>query len=178
MEIVWSASHTLRRMKEIVTHVEMTALSQLIPAPPVPGLTLEPMDRDSPLIPGILARIGAAYDWKSSSRTEQDWAVWFAEHPDRTFWLLSSDGEPAGMVTCDLQRGGEAEIASFGLLPEFVGKGLGGFALTLGVQQAWALAPSVNRVWLHTSSMDHPNALPNYHRRGFRTFKTELGERG
>jgi GNAT superfamily N-acetyltransferase len=165
-------------VKEIVTYVEMTALGQLIPAAPVPGLTLEPVDRGSPLVPDILAWIGAAYSWKSARRTEGEWAVWFAEHPDRTFWLLSFEGEPAGMVTCDLHPGGEAEIATFGLLPEFVGKGLGGFALTLGVQQAWALAPSVNRVWLHTSTWDHPRALPNYHRRGFRTFKTEQGDRG
>jgi len=161
-----------------VTYVEMTAPSQLIPAAPVPGLTLEPADHGSPFIPGILARIGAAYKWESASRTEQEWVAWFAEHPDRTFWLLSLEGEPAGMVTCDLHPGDEAEIVTFGLLPEFVGKGLGGFALTLGVQQAWALAPVVNRVWLHTSTLDHPRALPNYHRRGFRTFKTEQRERG
>jgi GNAT superfamily N-acetyltransferase len=65
---------------------------------------------------------------------------------------------------------------TFGLLPEFVGNGLGGCALTLAVQRAWALGPPVNRVWLHTSSQDHPRALPNYHRRGFRTFKTEQVE--
>jgi GNAT superfamily N-acetyltransferase len=129
-------------VKETVTYVEMTALSQLIPAAPVPGLTLEPVDRGSPFIPGILARIGAPHGWKSASRTEREWAAWFAAYP------------------------------------EFVGKGLGGFALTLGVQQAWALAPSVNRVWLDASSLDHPRALPNYHRRGFRTFKTEQEERG
>lgn len=162
-------------MTETVTYVEMTALSQLVPAAPVPGLTLEPVDRSSPLVPGILARVGADYSWKSASRTEQEWAVWFAEHPDRTFWLLSFDGQPAGMVCCGLHPGGDAEIVTFGLLPEFVGQGLGGFALTLGVQQAWALDPSVNRVWLHTSTLDHPHALPNYHRRGFRTFKTEQG---
>ncbi|MGH3168613.1 MAG: GNAT family N-acetyltransferase [Trebonia sp.] len=163
-------------MKEIVTYVEMTAPSQLIAAIPVPGLTLEPVDHGSPSIPGILARIGAAHGWKSASRTEREWAAWFAGHPDRTFWLLSFEGEPAGMVTCDLHPGCEAEVVAFGLLPEFVGKGLGGFALTLGVQQAWALAPSVNRVWLHTSTQDHPRALPNYHRRGFRTFLTEQRE--
>jgi GNAT superfamily N-acetyltransferase len=163
---------------EIVTYVEMTALSQLVPAAPVPGLTLEPVDRGSPLVPAILARVGAAHGWKSASRTERDWAVWFAEHPDLTFSLLSFEGEPAGIVSCGLHPGDEAEIVSFGLLPEFIGKGLGGFALTLGVQQAWALAPSVNRVWLHTSTLDHPHALPNYHRRGFRTFKTEQRERG
>jgi GNAT superfamily N-acetyltransferase len=165
-------------VKETVTYVELTALNQLIPAAPVRGLALEPVDRDSPFIPGILARIGAAHNWRSASRTEQEWVAWFAEHPDRMFWLLSFQGEPAGMVTYDLHPGNEAEIVTFGLLPEFIGKGLGGFALTLAIQQAWALAPSVNRVWLHTSSRDHPHALPNYHRRGFRTFKTEQVERG
>lgn len=156
----------------------MTAPGQLVPAAPVPGLTLEPVDRSSPFVPGFLARIGAPYGWKSATRTEPEWAIWFTKHPDLTFWLLSFEGEPAGMVTYDLHPGGEAEILTFGLLPEFVGKGLGGFALTLGVQQAWALASSVNRVWLHTSTLDHPRALPNYHRRGFRTFKTEPREDG
>ena len=160
-------------MKEIVTYVEMTAPGQLVPAAPVPGLTLGPVDRGSPLVPSVLARIGADYDWKSAKRTEEEWAAWFAKHPDRSCWLLSFEGEPAGMVTCDPSPDGSVEIVTFGLLPEFVGKGLGGFALTLGVQQAWALAPAVNRVWLHTSTKDHPRALSNYHRRGFRTFKTE-----
>jgi GNAT superfamily N-acetyltransferase len=163
-------------VKEIVTYVEMTAPSQLVPAASVPGLTLEPVDHGAPLVPGILARIGADYNWRSASRTEREWAAWFAEYPDRTFWLLSFEGDPAGMVTCDLHPGAVAEIVTFGLVPEFVGKGLGGYALTLGVRQAWALAPSVNRVWLHTSSHDNPRALPNYHRRGFRTFKTEQHE--
>jgi GNAT superfamily N-acetyltransferase len=81
------------------------------------------------------------------------------------------------MVSYDLHPGNEVEIETFGLLPEFVGKGLGGYALTLGIQQAWELAPSVTRVWLHTSTLDHPHALPNYHRRGFRTFRAEEGER-
>lgn len=160
-------------MKETVTYVEMTAPSQLIPAAPVPGLTLEPADRDAPFIPGILTRIGAPYGWRSSRRTDEEWVGWLAEHPDRTYWVLSYEGEQAGIVTCEAHPGGDAEIVTFGLLPEFVGRGLGGFALTLGVRQAWALSASVSRVWLHTSTKDNPRALPNYHRRGFRTFKTE-----
>ncbi|NIH86822.1 hypothetical protein [Amycolatopsis granulosa] len=43
------------------------------------------------------------------------------------------------------------------------------YALTLVVEQAWHAAPDVRRIWLHTSNLDHPHALPNYHRRGFRT---------
>lgn len=156
-----------------MTYVEMTAPDQLVPAAPAPGLTLVAVDRGTPFIPGILARIGAPYGWRSARRTEQEWVVWFAEHTDRQFWLLSFEGEPAGMVTYDLHPGDDAEIVTFGLLPEFVGRGLGGSALTLGIERAWALSPSVKRVWLHTSTHDHPHALPNYHRRGFRTFRTE-----
>jgi GNAT superfamily N-acetyltransferase len=93
------------------------------------------------------------------------------------FWLLSFDGEPAGLVAYDLHPGNEVEIETFGLVPEFTGRRLGGYALTLAVQRAWDLTATVERIWLHTSSADHPSALPNYHRRGFRTFKTESGER-
>ena len=164
-------------MREIVTYLEMTARSQLVPADPVDGLVLGPLDRDSRLVIELQARIGAPYGWKSASRTEQEWVSWFAGCPDRTFWLLSFGGEPAGLVSCEPRPGGEVEIETFGLLPEFVGRRLGGYALTLGVRQAWDLAPAVRRVWLHTSSLDHPNALANYRRRGFRAVRTEEGDR-
>jgi GNAT superfamily N-acetyltransferase len=163
---------------EIVTYVEMTAQDQLDPAGPVPGLTLERVDLRSPLVPDVMARIGAPYGWKSARRTEREWADWLAEHTGRMPWLLRLHGETAGIVCYQLHPGSEVEIETFGLLPEFVGQGLGGFALTLGIARAWELAPAVSRVWLHTSTRDHPHALPNYHRRGFRTFKTEEGDRG
>jgi RimJ/RimL family protein N-acetyltransferase len=155
----------------------MTARDQLHPADPVQGLTFEPLDRNAPLVVDVQVRIGALLGWKCASRTREEWDAWSAQHPDRMFWLLSLDGVPAGMVAYDLHPGGEVEIETFGLVPEFIGKGLGGYALTLGVQRAWSLVPGVRRIWLHTSSLDHPGALPNYHRRGFRTFKTEAGER-
>lgn len=163
-------------MTETVTYVEMTSSDQLAPAAPVPGLALTAVDRESPLIPETLARVGAAYGWVSATRTAAEWRAWFEASPRRLFSLLSFDGETAGIVVYDPHPGNAMEILSFGLLPEFVGKGLGGYALTLAIERAWTLLPGVRRVWLHTSSSDHPNALPNYHRRGFRTFRVE--ERG
>lgn len=74
------------------------------------------------------------------------------------------------------------EIATFGLVPELVGRGLGGPALTLAVRLAWNqvnpddLAP-VRRVWLHTSSLDHPRALANYRARGFVPFWSRRNRR-
>jgi GNAT superfamily N-acetyltransferase len=66
------------------------------------------------------------------------------------------------------------EIAYFGLMPGELGRGLGKHLLSWAVRDAWALAPS--RVWLHTCTLDHPAALPNYVKRGFVPYKTETYE--
>ncbi|AGZ45070.1 putative GCN5-related N-acetyltransferase [Actinoplanes friuliensis DSM 7358] len=155
----------------------MTAQDQLVPADPVAGLTLDPLDRDSPLVVDLQVRIGAPHGWKCATRTAEEWTAWRARYPDRVFWQLSFDDEPAGLAAYDLHPGPEVEIETFGLVPEFVGRGLGGHALTLTVRRAWELIPAVRRIWLHTSTADHAGALPNYLRRGFRTFRTVERER-
>ena len=66
------------------------------------------------------------------------------------------------------------EIAYIGLLPAFVGRGLGRCLLSAAVERAWACG--ARRVWLHTCSFDHPAALPNYLARGFRVYKKESYE--
>ena len=63
------------------------------------------------------------------------------------------------------------EIAYFGLLPQFIGKGLGGWLLTRAIERGWELGAS--RVWVHTCSLDGPGALSNYQARGLTLFKTE-----
>ncbi len=69
----------------------------------------------------------------------------------------------------------------FGLVPEFMGKGFGGAFLTRATETAWKLMSHgsglTKRVWVQTSSGDHPHALPNYERRGFRVFRVERGLR-
>jgi len=66
---------------------------------------------------------------------------------------------------------GNVEIAYFGLIPAFIGRGIGGAMLTRAVSEAWALG--TQRVWLHTCTLDSAHALPNYKARGFAPFKTE-----
>ncbi|MBO2445865.1 GNAT family N-acetyltransferase [Actinomadura barringtoniae] len=164
-------------MNEIVTFVEMTDRDQLEPAAPVEGLVLERTEWDA-RVPEMLARVGTPYGWKSARRTATEWETWRAGSPRRMYWLLVFEGEPIGIITYEPYPDGDVEIRSFGLVPERVGTGLGSYALTLGVRQAWEVMPDVRRVWLHTSSLDHPNALPNYERRGFRVFKVEQRVRG
>ena len=65
----------------------------------------------------------------------------------------------------------EVEIAYFGLLEEFQNKKLGSYLLSQAIQQSFK--GSINRVWVHTCSLDHKNALNNYIARGMKIFKTE-----
>ncbi len=66
------------------------------------------------------------------------------------------------------------EIAYFGLAPDAIGRGLGKHLLSCAVRDAWALGPT--RVWLHTSTLDHPHARSNYEKRGFVVYRTEQYE--
>jgi GNAT superfamily N-acetyltransferase len=67
-----------------------------------------------------------------------------------------------------------AEIAYFGIVAAEFGNGFGKHLLSSAVREAWALGPG--RVWLHTCTLDHPNALPNYLARGFTPYRTETYE--
>jgi GNAT superfamily N-acetyltransferase len=69
----------------------------------------------------------------------------------------------------------EIEIAYFGLLEEFQNKKLGSYLLSQAIQKSFneSLNKSINRVWVHTCSLDHKNALSNYIARGMKIFKTE-----
>jgi len=65
----------------------------------------------------------------------------------------------------------EVEIAYFGILEEFQNKKLGSYLLSQAIQKSFKR--DINRVWVHTCSLDHKNALNNYIARGMKIFKTE-----
>ena len=65
----------------------------------------------------------------------------------------------------------EIEIAYFGLLEEYHNKKLGSYLLSMAIKKSFE--NKINRVWLHTCSLDHKNALNNYIARGMKIFKTE-----
>ncbi len=96
-------------------------------------------------------------------------------------WTARVDHEVAGLLELEADPEGNVGIVIFGLLPEFLGKGFRGAFLTSAARLAWQMvSPSgaqTKRVWVQTSSRDHPHALPKYEKRGFRAFRTELPAR-
>jgi ribosomal protein S18 acetylase RimI-like enzyme len=171
------------RIKETITYLQMTAADQLRPGRLAPA-PVEIVKLDwaaAAVLRRTYARIAAPLNWQSR-RTWSD-AQWtrLLARPEVHAWIARVGDEVAGMVEVEAQPGGDVEITVFGLVPEFVGRGFGAHLLTVGTRLAWQVAPldsvGVRRVWLHTSSRDHPHAKPNYEGRGFRVFRTERRER-
>jgi GNAT superfamily N-acetyltransferase len=155
------------------THLEMTSPTQIRPAKP----SAIPLDIVQARIPCpelnrfLYTAVGTQWWWYS--RLPWNRARWLAylDRPELETWVACVSGTPAGYFELERQDVGNVEIAYFGVLPGFIGKGLGGALLTAAVQRAWAMDAA--RVWVHTCDLDHPAALPNYQARGFKIFRVE-----
>jgi GNAT superfamily N-acetyltransferase len=119
--------------------------------------------------------VGEAFHWHD----RWDWSdAQIAAHlgdPDIQLYVATRDGSLAGWY--ELRRVPEedsVEIAYFGIVAAEFGRGFGKHLLSCAVRDAWALGPK--RVWLHTCTLDHPNALPNYVKRGLAPYRTEVYE--
>ena len=114
--------------------------------------------------------VGSDYYWRD--RLGWSFERWreLVAHPAYETWYLTVEGTPAGYGELDARRAPDVELACFGLLPSYIGQGLGGWLLEQVTRRGFELG---RRVWLHTCSLDGPSALPGYLRRGFRQFKVE-----
>lgn len=160
---------------EVLTYLQMISPDELRPASvPAEALNIIQLDRYSPLIRDTTLSIGRAHTWPSQSWGEGQWQA-YLDRPYLRHWAALLDDEPVGLLSLDVPPGGDVELDTFGLLPDYVGRGLGGHFLTLGTRLAWDAAAPGFRVWLHTSDRDHPAALQNYRRRGFREYEVGPG---
>ena len=119
----------------------------------------------------LYVAVGSGWWWYSRlSWSKERWTAW-VERPEVETWIGYLAGTPVGYFELEAQPGPAVELVYFGLLPTFIGQGLGTELLAAAVERAWALAPK--RVWVHTCTLDHPRALPNYQARGFRIYDAE-----
>jgi GNAT superfamily N-acetyltransferase len=119
----------------------------------------------------LYTAVGRDYQWVDRLHWSDGTVRAYLADPAVSLWVMWVSGAPAGYFELQRDQAGAVEIAYFGLLHEFIGRGLGGHLLTVATEQAWAIG--ANRVWLHTNTLDHPAALPNYLKRGFTAFHAE-----
>jgi ribosomal protein S18 acetylase RimI-like enzyme len=155
------------------TYLELHSAAELEPAPaPDPAPRLERLGQCPPSFYRYLyTEVGRAFHWNDRRGWDDEQIRRHLGTAGLSLWLLTWEGAPAGYFELAPHTDGSIEIAYFGLLPDYIGRGWGKYLLTAAVRAAWDESPV--RVWLHTCSLDHPAALPNYLRRGFRAVRQE-----
>jgi GNAT superfamily N-acetyltransferase len=163
-------------MTEVLrTYLEMLRSADLHPVPLATGARVEQVHRCPVSFHRFLYReVGKDYHWKDRLAWSDEQIQQYLDDPAITLHVLYVQGAPAGYYELRMNDDHSVEVAYFGLLPEYIGRGLGKGLLSDAVKEAWARGAV--RVWLHTCTLDDPAALPNYLKRGFRPFKEERYE--
>ena len=103
---------------------------------------------------------------------EEQWMKYVSNKNVKTFVLMNKKDLVGFFELIVHPHEKEVEIAYFGILEEFQNKKLGSFLLSDAIKKSFQ--ENVDRVWLHTCSLDHKNALYNYLARGMKIFKSEI----
>ena len=104
--------------------------------------------------------------------SEQQWIDYVSNSKVKTYVLKKKDDLVGFFELIFHLENKEVEIAYFGILEEFQNKKLGSFLLSEAIKKSFN--ENINRVWLHTCSLDHENALKNYLARGMKIYKSEI----
>ena len=117
--------------------------------------------------------IGKKHKWVDRlSWSEEKWINYVSLKNVRTYVLKFKDDLVGFFELIYHEEKNETEIAYFGILEEYQNKKLGSFLLSEAIKKSFD--QKINRVWLHTCSLDHKNALNNYIARGMKIFKSEI----
>jgi ribosomal protein S18 acetylase RimI-like enzyme len=102
---------------------------------------------------------------------ESQWIDYVTDKKVKTYVLKHKDNLAGFFELIFHSENKEVEIAYFGILEEYQGKKLGSYLLYEAIKTSFD--NDINRLWVHTCTLDHKNALNNYIARGMKIFKTE-----
>ena len=150
---------SLNQLLEIKKFGDNYSLNQVIP-------------NDFQLNKFFYKQIGKNYHWVDRLVwTDKNW-IEYVSSPNLFTFVLKNNDDIAGFFELMYHKDKlETEIAYFGLLKEYFGKKLGGYMLSEVIKKSFSY--NVKRVWAHTCSLDHKNALKNYLSRGMKIYNTE-----
>ncbi len=115
--------------------------------------------------------VGADWLWYERRAMDDDTLAAIVQDDAVEVYVLYVAGVPAGFAELDRRDKPKIELAYCGLMPEFIGRGLGNYLLSTTIDIAWTYEPS--RLWNHTNTLDHPRALPLYQQHGFTVYDQE-----
>ena len=158
-------------LKSVITYLEMN--EKPVSVPPVsPARPLAMLRAKKPTISFyryLYNNIGADWLWWERRAWSDEVLRDVISSDNLEIYVLYIEGVPAGYGELDFRETNEVELSYFGLLPEFIGQGLGGFFLRWLIDQAWR--NKVRRLHVHTCTEDHPSALYLYQKHGFKPYR-------
>ena len=160
------------QLAAVVTFLEMRDAPRAeIPASP---LKLERVSVPQPEhYRELFKRIGARWLWFSRLLMDDAHLASIIQHPKvELFSVMDGSGREVGMLELDFREPHECELSFIGLVPELSGMGHGKWLLAEAVHRGWR--EDVDRLHVHTCSLDHPAALSAYRRAGFTPFKRAI----
>ena len=121
----------------------------------------------------LFARVGTPWLWFSRLAMDESDLVEIIHDDGVSIWAVCDRvGIEVGIIELDFRQQGQCELSFFGLVPELAGKGCGRWMMAQALAAAWR--PGIERVWVHTCTLDSPSALGFYIRSGFTPFARAL----
>ena len=155
-------------------YLEINSIQDLIEtAKPADNYSLNLLDPNNfQLNKFFYKNIGKKHKWIDRLVwTETQWIDYVSNEKVETYIFKHKDDLVGFFELISNSENKEVEIAYFGLLEEFQNKKLGSYLLSQAIKKSFK--KNIERVWVHTCSLDHKNALSNYIARGMKIFKSE-----
>ena len=154
----------------IVTSLDMRDRPK--PRPTVPGAALR-LERWTAPSAGryrtLFRRVGEPWLWFSRlALSDSELEAVIQDPAVEIYAAVDRAGIEIGMLELDFRTPPHCELSYFGLVPELAGKGHGNWLMDQALMRAWR--KDVQRVWVHTCTLDHPAALGFYQKHGFRPY--------
>lgn len=158
----------------IVTSLEMRSRPSLRPLPSS-DLRLERWPNPTAnKYRTLFRRVGEPWLWFSRLTLDDADLLRIIQDPQVRIWAVTDrSGVELGIVELDFREAGECEIAFFGLVPELAGMGYGKWLMAMTLQFAWS-EPGMERLWVHTCTLDAPGALNFYIKSGFTPYQRQV----
>lgn len=158
----------------IVTSLEMRSRPSLRPLPSS-DLRLERWPNPTAnKYRALFRRVGEPWLWFSRLTLDDADLLRIIQDPQVRIWAVTDrSGVELGIVELDFRVTGECEIAFFGLVPELAGMGYGKWLMAMTLQFAWS-EPGMERLWVHTCTLDAPGALNFYIKSGFTPYQRQV----
>ncbi|TXL81853.1 GNAT family N-acetyltransferase [Vineibacter terrae] len=161
------------KIASVVTALEMTARPARRPVPATDRFAVRRVARPAlDWYRDLFRRIGTHWLWFSRLRLDDARLGAILHDPAVEVSALTVEGRDEGLLELDFRVPGEVELAFFGVAPEQVGRGAGRLLMDVALERAWAAQP--RRVWVHTCTLDHPDALAFYQRSGFVPYRRQV----